>query len=600
MRDVLHFARLILDRRTKAVLVLASLGLVFIAGMDMLAISLVYPLVTAATGETPDLGPLGDLVPALDVTDSQRLVVILASLVVALFVLKSLTSVAFSWWLNGFTNRHRAELSTRILDSYLHRPYGEISRRSTSELLRTQQEGVNQFFLSGIGSLMMGLSHLTTVLGISLVLFFAAPLATAVLVLYFTVTGLIYSRLVRPAARRSGRAVMATAARSWKTAFTALGAVKEVQLRGSQTVFVDEYGQAAQEAAQAHRVANFVSGLSRPILEIMFIIAIGLALVLTSTGTTSASGGQTVGLLSAFVAAGFRILPALNGLLSSVTAMQTAQEGARLVGAELARGTTSAEQGNRLVVTPPHPVFLRLADVGFRYPGATEDVLADVSLELASGTTVAIVGSSGAGKTTLIDLILGFHHPSTGAIEAGGVDIHADLQTWRDRVAYVPQDVYILEATLEENIVFDRRILDPVEHEATLARVVEQAELTDLLQTLPEGVRTLLGERGSRLSGGQKQRVGLARALYRGPELLVLDEATSALDNITEKRITDVIRRMRGSVTTLIVAHRLSTVKEADVIVLLDKGQVAAQGTFDELQHNSAHFAELVRLGSLT
>lgn len=598
MRDLLRLVRRVLDRRTKATLVLASIGLVLVAALDMVAISLVYPLVTLTTGTTPDDAFVRVVMRGLGTSDTQVLLILLATLVVALFTIKSLAGIAFNWWLGGFTNRNRAWLSTRILRSYLNSPFGRVSRRSTSELMRTQQDAVNQFFLSGVYSLMTALANSATIVGIVAVLFIAAPLPTAALVAYFVITGALYSRFVRTAARRAGQAAMQSANKTWRTALTALGAIKEIQLRGAQDVFVDRYRTAVLEAAQAHRISGFLAGLPRHILEVLFIIAIGIAVVSTSLTGSGGSTGETVGLLGAFIAAGFRILPALNGLLGNISSIQASHEGTRLVAGELLNPPPpplSAREGPSLNFQRT----LKLSSVSFSYPDADKPVLTDINLEIARGSTVAFVGASGAGKTTLVDIILGFHSPTRGTVTVDGQNIFENLAAWRQQVAYVPQDVFIIDGTLEENIFFDKPHKDPDMHRSALDAAIAQADLESLVMGLPDGVATQLGERGSRLSGGQKQRVGLARAMYRAPDVLVLDEATSALDNVTEKRVTQVIHDLASAVTTLVVAHRLSTVKEADVIVLMTEGRIVAQGDFAYLRDSDERFAELVRLGDL-
>jgi ABC-type multidrug transport system fused ATPase/permease subunit len=207
------------------------------------------------------------------------------------------------------------------------------------------------------------------------------------------------------------------------------------------------------------------------------------------------------------------------------------------------------------------------------------------------------VGPSGAGKTTLVDIILGLHAPQEGRIAIDGFDVTSRPPWWRALLGYVPQDVYILDATLAENVAFDvpRHAIDP----ARLATALQRAQLDEVVGRLPDGVDTWLGERGVRLSGGQRQRVGIARALYRQPQLLVLDEATSALDNETEHQIAATMRALRDEVTMVIVAHRLSTVRTADQVAFLSGGMVEDIGTFDDLQNTNADFAHLVALGTL-
>lgn len=241
---------------------------------------------------------------------------------------------------------------------------------------------------------------------------------------------------------------------------------------------------------------------------------------------------------------------------------------------------------------------LNLDDVHFAYADAPDvEVLKGVSLRVPRGSSVALVGPSGSGKSTLVDLVLGLQRADAGQLSSGGLDIWTSIGDWRADVAVVPQDVFLLNDTLRKNIVFD--VPDEAIDEDLLADVVRRAQLDDLVSSSAGGLDLVVGDRGARISGGQRQRVGIARALYRRPRLLVLDEATSALDNITEQRITETITALRGDITVVVVAHRLSTIRDADQFVVLDEGNVVATGAFDDVEAQSPLFAELVRLASL-
>ena len=348
------------------------------------------------------------------------------------------------------------------------------------------------------------------------------------------------------------------------------GGIKELHIRGTQEHFVRNYRTASFEASDAGRVASFLGGLPKYILEILFILAIGLIMVLS--GAASADGaGSAVGLLALFVAAGFRVLPAVTGLLGSITGIRVGAAAVDIVHTEVLAARTNEMTPE--VDGPPLTFADRLVldGVSFRYPDSDADVLRSVDLVVPRGGSLAIVGGSGAGKTTLVDVILGLHDPSSGRITVDDVDIAQAKRRWQHNVGYVPQDVYMLEGTLAENIAFDKD-RDDID-ESHLWGAIRQSQLEALVGELANGVDTQLGERGTRLSGGQRQRVGIARALYRDPALLVLDEATSALDNETEHRISETIRGLHGDITVIIVAHRLSTVRDADQIVFLKDGR---------------------------
>ena len=597
VREMLSMLSDIFSRRSKQRLALAIAGSTLVAMLDTLAVALVLPLVDLATGASTESGALGIVARVLGNPDRAFLTWVLTLVVVALFILKDLGSLAFTWWITGFNFRERVEISSRLLRHFLVAPYTTVSGRSTAEMLRTMNDSVSQVFNFTVGGLTGILSSGIAILAIVVALMLVAPLPTLAVVTYFGIAALVYNRVVKPRSARAGAVMNEASVGAWRTALAALGGIKELHIRGTQEHFVRNYRDASIHASDAGRVATFLGGLPRYVLEILFILAVGLIMLL-GTARSAGGSGSAFGLLALFVAAGFRVLPAVSGLLGSISGVRVGSAALRLVHAEVltARATQDSHEDDG--PTLPFTDRLVLDQVSFRYPGSPEEVLRSVSLEVPRGTSLAIVGGSGAGKTTLVDVILGLHDPLSGRLTVDGVDISGRKRRWQHNVGYVPQDVYLLDGSLAENVAFDRD-RDDVD-DARLSHAVAQAQLSSFVEELPDGIDTQMGERGARLSGGQRQRVGIARALYRDPALLVLDEATSALDNETEHRISETIRALHGEVTVIVVAHRLSTVRDADQIAFLKHGRVVSTGTFDQLRESNADFAHLVELGSLS
>lgn len=597
MPDVLVKLNDIFERRTKQKLGLAALGSVLVSLFDTLAITLVFPLVNLATGAGTDDGAVGLVSDALGSPDRDTLLVVLTVGVVVLFILKDLGSLAFSWWMSGFVLSERVRTSARILRHFLTAPYTEVSQRSSAELLRAMDYSVMQVFNYTVNGLMYSVTNAIAIIAIATALIVVSPLPMLAAIVYFGIAALVFLRFVKPRATAAGVVMVDASLAGWRTAFAALGGIKELNVRGSQEHFVERYEAAQLRGARAGRVSSFLGALPRYMLEILFIIAIGLVLLVGVLTGAGASSGGTLGLLAVFVAAGFRILPAVTGLLGSASNIKVGAPSLDLVHREViaARARAVAPEASTQALAF-HDV-LRVEDLGFTYPDTARPVLTAVGFDVPCGTSVAFVGGSGAGKTTLVDLLLGLHEPTTGRITVDGVDVADHRRAWQRNIGYVAQEVYVLDATLGENIAFDQDP-DDIDH-GLLAQVVEQAQLADLVADLPRGLDTEVGEKGARLSGGQRQRIGIARALYRRPRLLVLDEATSALDNETEHRISETIAALHGEVTVVVVAHRLSTVRGADQIVFLADGRVQSRGTFEELRVADADFARLVELGSL-
>ena len=587
----------VLDRRTKLRIVGAAAASVVIAFLDTVAIALVLPLVNLATGSEAESGTTARVSSLFGDPEPRTLTLILTVVVVGLFILKDLGAIAYSWWFAGFKAFSQVRLSSQLLQNFLTTPYTQVAGRSSSEMIRTMIDAVGQVFGSVVFGVMTMMSNSVSIAAILVALLVSAPGPAVAVTVYFGVAALVYLKIIKPRASAAGLAASQAAEGAWRTAFAALGGIKELILRGTQTHFITAYESEAMRGARAARLRELLGGLPRYLLEILFILGIGLVLLgnMLTTGSEAVAG--SVGLLALFVAAGFRVLPSVTGLLGSVSSVRFGAQFLEIVHSEV----VAAGPIERAAELPGVPLSfsqeLRIDRVSFRYPGATEDALSSVSVTLAHGSSIAFVGGSGAGKTTLVDVILGLHDPYEGRVTVDGVDIAGRKRRWQTNVGYVPQDVYLLDATLAENIAFDQD--SSTIDNAELVRAIAQAQLDDMVARLPNGVDTQVGERGSRLSGGQRQRIGIARALYRRPELLVLDEATSALDNETEHRINETIRELHGAITLVVVAHRLSTVRHADQIAFMNEGRVECVGTFDEVREQSPEFERLVRLGSM-
>lgn len=589
----------ILDTRTKRSLVLAGLAALVIALFDTLAIALVLPLVTIASGGEDTSGVGGLLSRALGNPEPKTLVITMTIVVVVLFVLKDLGSLWYNWWLSGFKAFKRVDLASRLLAKFLNAPYTQISRRGTGELLRTMNDAVTQFYGTTVFGLMSLVSNFATLIAIAIALLMSAPLPSLALGLYFGIASLLYVNVLKPRLQAAGATAAEASADAYGTALAALGGIKETQLRGSQRFFLGNYRAAAQRGARAARTADFVAAAPRYLLEILFILAIGVFLIVMTSGRGNESHSG-FGVMALFVAAGLRALPAVTSTIGQIGSLRY---GAGFVGVvldEVRRNTKEFEaegDGESPYTERSVSGSIRFENVTFRYPDSHQDALRGVNLSVLPGESIAVVGGSGAGKTTLVDVLLGLHKPTVGRVTIDGLDIQENLRAWQRSVGYVPQEVYLREATLAENIAFDqaREDIDAKQ----LVASVQRAQLADVVAALGRGLETQIGERGSRLSGGQRQRVGIARSLYRQPSLLVLDEATSALDNETEHRVNEAIRELHGALTIVVVAHRLSTVKHVDSIVLMNDGAIECIGTFEELKSQSPRFARMVQLGSL-
>lgn len=564
-----------------------------LALLDTIGVAAMIPLTQLISGTAQDSTVVDAISSVVGTEDPAILIPIVALGIAFLFLLKSVAAIIFRWWMLGRTSRIAAEVATEMMRRYMLAPYVTHRRRRLSEMYRNIGESTFQ----GASVLLAVLSVLTDAMmigAIVVVLYITAPVVTlfTVALFAFLVFGLQFA--LRNRQSRIGEITAATNLEAWGFLVPALDGFREARLTSSARTFIEGYREAKIRSAMASRQLAIVSELPRYALEIGFVVAIaGISFVLFSVGTP----GQALTVLGVFSAAALRGLPTLNRMSSNFGLIRSGRVSLRI----LQEAIDDLDSGGQHQETP-HATTRYVGDISvrnvtYRYPDSSEPVLENVSVMIPRNRTIAFVGSSGAGKSTLLDLILGLLEPTEGSVECGGRSIFDDRAAWYAGLGVVPQDVFLINDTLAVNIAFG---VSPEDIDRSRVEdVLAMAQLTDLVQSMPLGLDTVVGERGVRLSGGQRQRIGLARALYRQPSVLVLDEATSALDNVTERQITDTLAQLNGSLTIIIVAHRLSTVKNADNLIFLKDGHVAAEGTFALLREHSAEFARLVELGEL-
>lgn len=582
----------LVDQPTRRRLVLSLAGSIVMAALDMLGVIAMLPLLQFVAGSDRDSGALGVIRGLAGEPSDETLVVIVAGLVVVAFVGKGLFALVFRRWQLHFMADQEARLATRMLASSLAAPYPVQVKVNTGDKVWLITGAVSIGYTTSLFSALSALTEIFTIVFILVAMTFVSAPVTLAALAYIGIAAVVLGRFVRPRIAAAGLHNREASEQASELALQALGSAKEIKLRSAGDLFVSRFGAARQRGAGANAGAMFLSEVPKYFIEMLFVLGIGiLAISITSQGTSP----DNLILLGVFAAAGGRIMPSAVRLLSAVNMVRYARESLRVLVEERRRLVDAADQERARIVTSEVPQGdIELSGVSFAYDGTDRPVIDDLSLLIRDRTSIALVGTSGAGKSTLVDLLLGLLGPTTGRITAGGLDIHDNLPAWQSQLAVVPQDVILFDGSLRANIAFDL----PFDEEL-FADVVRRAQLSDLVAQLPDGLDSIVGERGSRLSGGQQQRLGIARALYRRPRLLVLDEATSALDNDTEHRLNQTMDALRHEMTIVVVAHRLSSVRRCDEVIYLSEGRIGTRGTFEEVVATNAEFAHLVRLGSL-
>lgn len=579
-------------------IILLVLASVIAAGLDMVAVATMLPLTQMLTGggEIPPV-VRSYVIPVIGTSDRKMILLALALFVGLSFVIKNIGMIVIRWFSLGMTARASTSVQAGLLRRYISAPYASHRRRSKATILQAVTSAVP----TALNAVLLGyvtvvVSGMTTVL-LFLTILILSPLASLAAVVIFGGAALLIARVLKPWAIRAALRNLDIEVDAWRSVNPAIEGFRESRVFGKEDLFADSYAQNRTDSARQSRIQGILGELPKYLLEIVMIFGIlVVALLLFATRSESVA----FGLLAVFAAASIRIVPSLNMLVATFNGIRAGRPQLKLVAAEALRleAEEAESRGFEEVVVELPRADIVVRDMGFRYPDGDQDVLSDVSVTIPAGSTVALVGASGAGKTTFADILAGLLESTTGSITVDGRDIAEFPRSWRSGIGMVSQKVYVWEATLRDLITFG----DPVEQvdEAHLRDVVRRARLEELVESLPQGLDTVIGDSGARLSGGQTQRVGIARALYADPQVLILDEATSALDNETEHEITATIEALHGEITVIVIAHRLSTVKNADEILYFSRGRLRSRGTMQELRTTDPEFARLVELGSLT
>jgi ABC-type multidrug transport system fused ATPase/permease subunit len=517
----------------------------------------------------------------------------------AVIVLSSAIQIAKTWVVARFSTMRIHSISHRLLGIYLAQPYGFFLNRHSGDMgprvLSESGEIVNRF-LKPAAELIA--ATLTTAAIVGLLLW----VEPAVALVAFSVLGGIYGAvylITRRRLKRLGQIRVAANRQRFRMTNEALTGIKDIKLLGREFAYLDRF---AEPSIQMARVQVTVAVLSQVPQLALQAVALGgvilLCLVLIDPAglTSGAALGGLLPILGVFAFAGQRLMPELSKLYQSLAQIQSGSAAVDAVYDDLVQRKSLRSISRKTPIGMELKTSLVLENISYNYPNADQAGIRDLSLSISAGEKIGIVGSTGAGKTTLADIILGLLEPDQGRMVVDGLEISAETtRAWMQSVGYVPQDIFLTDAPVAENIALGV-VPDAIDHErirkaARIARIDQF-----IMGELPEGYRTPIGERGVRLSGGQRQRLGIARALYHDADLIVFDEATSALDNLTEAEVMDAIDALPGDKTVLMIAHRLSTVKRCDRIIVLDKGRLVGCDTWDALMAENAAFRKIASI----
>ncbi len=529
--------------------------------------------------------------------DAQSFLIFLGLISFLLLVLSATVRTFGLFFVNRFAQMRSFTIGRRLLETYLRQPYTYFLHRHSGDMAKEVLSAIVVLIIQIYqpAAVLISQSVLLVVLVLMLIIVNPAVALIGVLVLggaYFTIYLLIRGYLTR-----AGQLRTAADQDRFRTTSEALGGIKTVKLLAREAHYLERFSKATWDFASLQATSTTVSQVPRYAIEAVAfggIILLTLSLMVQYRDASSGALAQVLPILGFYAFAGYRLLPAVQGIYQALTQLRFGNAVLDSIAADLA-GRDALPLLPLVAATPlsfHHSVELR--GLGYSYPRSESVSLSDISLTLPAGSTLGIVGATGAGKTTLVDLFLGLLTPDHGEILVDGTPVTPDnVRGWQADLGYVPQDIFLLDASVTQNIALGmpQAEIDP----AKVREAARLAQILDFVETqMPQGFDTPVGERGVRLSGGQRQRIGIARALYHNPGIIVFDEATSALDNLTEQEVVKSINALTGTKTILLIAHRISTVRNCDQILVLDRGRMAGLGSYDSLYRDNAAFRRLV------
>jgi ATP-binding cassette, subfamily B, bacterial PglK len=560
----------------------ASLSMLDILALGLLAI-IMAPMIAGDPVRLPLLG----------VVDESGYIWLLL-FICGLIILKSVVQLILRWIVTRRFARYELEIGDQLFNAYLHAPWTDRLSRSSAELVRMADVGIANTTSGLILPAASLPTEIATTVAVLVVLFVAQPTTAAVTVVYIGLLAALLYWVISPRALVAGRVNRDYSFRVARLMTEMVATLKEITLRNKTREVAGVVRENRRHAVRARANSQFLNQAPKYVLEVALI---GGFLLVGGIGYLQGGADQAFAAVAMFAVAGFRMIPSVTRFQGIMTQTATTLPFANIVIKDVNSARRYVEEAEHLGqdLISSRPRRLEITDVSFSYNGSGTPAVHDLTMSIEMGSHVALVGASGAGKSTLVDILLGLLTPSTGTVQLDGRDLRDVLADWRSKVGYVPQEVALFDGSVAQNVALSwGSDLDEERVRTSLAR----AQLLDVVEARG-GIGTRAGERGLAFSGGQRQRLGIARALYTDPLVLVMDEATSALDTATEDAVTRALRELRGDVTVITVAHRLSTVRNADQVCFMADGTIQARGTFQEVVSAEPAFAQQARLAGL-
>lgn len=569
----------VFDRKQKLNLVYVTIIIFLQSFAELLGVSVILPFINAVVAPETLLEekPIRWAYDFFGMESTGELIIYLAVLIIIVYILKNLFLIYVYELQYKFAYYGKKQMQNELMRYYIGKDYTFFLNVNSSELIRNINTDPEMFYTAVQNALQL-LSELCVSVIIVIFLLFTDVTITLGVALSVGIMFLLMIKGLRRVLARYGDERRVYSANMFKCMQQAFGGIKEIKIANRESYFQNDFEKQNEVYTHVIKQNAFLSAIPKPVMEALCIAGLMAVIAIqVANGTTDTT--QFIGVLGVFAAAAFKLLPSVNKISSYFAAIvhnavvieKVRDEYREMQETKLSGGQSKESAAKNREKTISLEKEISVEHLEFSYPNTEEAVIRNANVVIPKNCSAAFIGPSGAGKTTFVDLILGILTPQKGSICVDGTDIHEALRGWHEKIGYIPQTIYMLDDTIRNNIAFgDAGEID----DARVWEALRQAQLEDFIKGLEDGLDTVIGEAGVRLSGGQRQRIGIARALYRRPEVLVLDEATSALDNETEAAVMEAIDRLQGKMTMFIIAHRLSTIQNCDIVYKVENGQV--------------------------
>lgn len=544
---------------------------------DALSLAILFPFIQILVNFQDFQSSYGWFFESINLTSKSEIITFLGITLVSLFIIKALASILVNWAILRITYNRQAKIKTSLLHKYLNMHYRKYIEGNSARYIQMIQTMSMQFIkvLQGFLRLLSdGLIFLSIVIVLAIV---EGPLLIYVGGMMIVLL-LIYDIFFKKLLDSQSRAITDSSVQVTKTVNESIQGLKEIKILGKQNFFEDILKENVDIYAKNNIYADLIRTQPKHIIELIFVIAFTLAVVFFTPLQNDFQ--SLIPTLGVFLFAAIRLMPTLNQMLASVNVLRIGYYPTTLLFEDMTTKQDLEEDDYKANILKDGFTSMLLKNVFFSYKNDKEHQLNGISLQVDKNKSIGLFGQSGSGKTTLVDVMLGLLEPSKGDIHLNN-KIVKNNKEFRNLVAYIPQDIFIINDSVKNNITLTGR--DEVIDDVLLEDVVLRSRLKEVINNLPEGINTNIGERGVKLSGGQKQRIAIARALYNKREVLIMDEATSALDNNTEKEIIDEIRKLKGKVTMVVIAHRLTTLQHCDEIYEISNGKISEKYNYEDI-----------------